>query len=1009
MLKSSGFFSLTIIFVLFALFTIFHGMFLTTSTLANNSDKSPLDGSPQWFQTKSKVIYLVMDGLRFDYLFKDTLIPEPELYKQERSHLFHEIFLNSPEKLIVCKAYADTPTLTVQRIPSVVTGGLPPKANIIMAFGALPIKEDSLIRQAHLAGRKPYFSGDSLWNDFFPDDLITTTETRSFDIKDDDVDVATVNFIDYITKNKDFNLVIGHMLALDHMGHYRGLGDPKLAEAIQHTDQLIKNIMDIMDENTTLMIVGDHGMDYSGEHGHGTPGETNTAIVAYHKKGFQKYNQDLSQVMRSINETTKLVKQEDIVPTISMLLGLPIPFSNMGQILTDAYPVGSFPLLEICPESSFEVQAVRDNYVNSLQIWNYFQENQEQSHLFKKPVYKYVQSLLKELESKYNEIQQMTKSPEKCSQIHEKAIDAILKSQFFATEVYRITRNTGSYDIPMVFLGIFALVLVTICYFLITQYIYMFGPQEQRLAFNLKNFCLSLKSLIPLAIILPIASTCAWYYGKKTGIYAFVGAYLSVIFWFIGSLSIFLLTKKDEQEKTSSPSTANRKLQSSDFQDSDNQVISIKAAKIESDDSANKKEDTSIDDPEDLPNTQNSKRASKHQDQTPLFGGENENTPFLPSSTLFIFQDVKYTLALVGIFLFSIYLIHIRNLLVLNLRYEKPASPYIALLLIGYRLGTIFRGKMIFTMLASVILCTYIHYQEIVLLQLHIMLPLGLLVGADYVYGEVYYIVKGLKTHRAWSLPYFISYAFVVIYRLNSTKETFLEEIVIPRAIWAILLGTLVLRKALKVEPEVWKRSAQLCLVIFLFLVRREREVLAFSLVLVLMKTTTRFFQKVEKRNFLFPLILAFEAYVGLFHLEFTDFNVPFNFKVAFIGLSRFSPIFSPIFFVMSYLSTIIIGLVHLSHYNQYLDSQTGRGTQVKLTDSEEVYDEKPEFLSVGHARIMKKRNIVLFLPYFNLVMISAAIRLFVLREEHFDLVLEKFMIDALFYIFSSGVAFFML
>jgi len=1006
MLKSSGFFFLTIIFVLFAVFTIFHGMFLTTSTLANNSGQNPLNDSPQWFQTKSKVIYLVIDGLRFDYLFKDDLIPEPELYKQERSHLFHEIFVNSPEKLVVCKAYADTPTLTVQRIPSVVTGGLPPKANVIMAFGALPIKEDSLIRQAHLAGQKPYFSGDSLWNDFFPDDLTTTTETRSFDIKDNDVDAATVNFIDYITKNKDFNLVIGHMLALDHMAHYKGLGDPKLSEAVQNTDKLIKHIMDIMDENTTLMIVGDHGMDYSGEHGHGTPGETDTAIVAYHKKGFQKYNQDLSQVMRSINETTKLVKQEDIVPTISMLLGLPIPFSNMGQILTDAYPVGSFPQLEICPESSFEVQAVRDNFVNSLQIWNYFQENQEQSHLFKKPVYKYVQNLVAEIESKYNEIQAMTKTLEKCSQIHEKAIDAIQKSQFFANEVYRITRNTGSYDILIVFLGVFALALVTVCYLLITQYIYMHGPQEQRLPFNLKNFCLSLKSLIPLAIMLPIVSTGVWYYGKKRDIYAFVGAYLTVLFWFIGSLSIFLLTKTDDQEKISSPSTANRKLQSSDLQDSDNQVISIK---VKSDDLTAKKEDTSIDDPEDLPAPQNGKRPNQHQDQTPLFGGENENTPFLPSSNLFIFQDVKYTIGLVAIFILSIYLIHVKNFLILNLRYEKPASPYIALLLIGYRLGTIFRGKMIFTMLFSVVLCTYFHYQNIVLLQYEIMVPLGLLVGADYIYGEVHYIVKGLKTHRAWSLPYFISYALVVIYRLNSSKETFLEEIVIPRAIWAILIGTLILRKVLKVEPEVWKRSAQLALVIFLFLVRREREVLAFSLVLVLMKTTTRLFQKVEKRNFLFPLIMAFEAYVGLFHLEFTDFNVPFNFKVAFIGLSRFSPILSPLFFVMSYLSTIIIGLIHVSHYNQYLDSQTARGTQLKLTDSDENYDEKPEYLSLGHVRIMKKRNIVLFVPYFNLVMISAAIRLFVLREEHFDLVLEKFMIDALFYLFSSGVAFFML
>jgi len=291
----------------------------------------------------------------------------------------------------------------------------------------------------------------------------------------------------------------------------------------------------------------------------------------------------------------------------------------------------------------------------------------------------------------------------------------------------------------------------------------------------------------------------------------------------------------------------------------------------------------------------------------------------------------------------------------------------------------------------------------------NIMIPLGLLVAGDYVYGEVHYIVKGLNTHKAWGWAYYAAFAVVAIFNLQRSKETYLEEIVLPRIVWVILIGILIARKVIKVEPEVWKRNAQLCLVIFLFLVRREREILALSIVLTIMKATTHLFKQADKKNFLFPVVMAFEAYVGLFHLEFTDFNVPFNFSVAFIGLDRFNAVFSPLFFMMSYLSTLIVALVHVSHHNQYLDSQTGHGSRLQLTDSENFDDEKPSYLPMSHVKIMKKRNILLYMPYFNLVMISAAIRLLVLREEHFDLVFEKTLIDGLFYMFTLVVGYFML
>jgi len=1009
MLKSDLLFITAGVFVLFGLFTIFHGMFLTSESLPNNSDLSLLDDSPQWFERKSKVIMLVIDGLRYDYLFKDDEIPQKELYKLEKFRLFHELFENSPENIVVCKTFADTPTSTVQKIPSIVTGTMAPKVNVIMAFGAVPIKEDNLLRQAHLAGQKPYFSGDSLWNGYFPNDLIDTTETRDFDIKNPNVDDATVEFIEnVIKKKKDWNLIVGHLLAVDHMGHAYGLGDPRMEEGIKGMDKRLRNVIKLMDDETTLMIVGDHGMDFSGEHGHDSPGETNTVIVGYNKKGFQKYKQNnLSEIMRSINETTKLVKQEDFTPTISMLMGLPIPFSNMGQILSDMYPVESFLQLESCPESSFEVQLLRDNYLNTLQIRKYFKENQHQNHLFKVDDLHYIKKLFQEIESDYQEVQEVIKNPEKCSEIHDLAVRTIKKCQFFSTEVYRVTRNTGSYNVVITLLGIFSIILVAACYMLITQYIYNHGQQEKQLEITFKNLSSSLKSLTPLGVILPIVSAAAWYLGLKRGVYGFVAAFLTIVLWFIGSLSISLIKNQDPiSENVTSPTDKEKIIAKSNVpQGGDAQTISINAL-------ATKKEDTSIADPEDLPPTTSGtiKRLSK-QDETPLFTNPNETTPFLPSRVLFLLQDYKYTIILALIFGYAIYLIHIKNFLVLSLRYWKPLGPYIAILAIGYRLGTIFRNKLPYIMTFTVILCGFLRFEHVKLVREEIRTPLGLLLAGDWVYGEVYYIVKGLKTNRAWGLAHFISFGLVALFNSVDT-EGFWVEIALPRLVWAMLLGTLILRKVFKVEPEVWKRNAQVCLVILLFLFRRKREILPLAIVLVLMRFTTQLFnKKADKKNYLLPVVLAFEAYVGLFALQLTDVLVPFNFAVAFIGLNNFNMVFSPLIYLLNYLSTFILAQIHLSHHQQHLDSEVDGTKHIELQDADEQVSEenKSNFLSIGHVKIMKKRNIMLYLPFFNLVMISAATRLFVFREFEFYLVFEKFFLDALLYLFAIGVGYFML
>jgi len=253
------------------------------------------------------------------------------------------------------------------------TGNFPQKANIVTAFGALSSKEDSIPHQLSLENKTPYFSGDPVLLNYFPQHLISETHVEAFDIRNDHVDDVTHHYIKKKIRNKDFDFLLAHLLRIDHMGHAYGLTSQAIPDAIADVDKLIIEIITMIDDDTMLIFGGDHGMTVGGNHGGDSLQETNMAIVAYYKRGLMKCkhkNEEIKKVMRSVNDANNQILQADLVPTLSMLLGIPIPFSTMGQILNDLYPVGSIDEEnhhQNCPDSNFEVQMLNDNHLNTLQ------------------------------------------------------------------------------------------------------------------------------------------------------------------------------------------------------------------------------------------------------------------------------------------------------------------------------------------------------------------------------------------------------------------------------------------------------------------------------------------------------------------------------------------------------------------------------------------------------------------------------------------------------------------
>lgn len=126
----------------------------------------------------------------------------------------------------------------------------------------------------------------------------------SFDIKDlETVDNLVIgNYYFLIKKFKitldkiydeihrsDWNLIIAHVLGVDHCGHLYGPTHIEMSRKLKQMDDLIFNITKILSEDTLFLVMGDHGMTNNGDHGGGSRLEVEAALFVY-AKNYNFYN-----------------------------------------------------------------------------------------------------------------------------------------------------------------------------------------------------------------------------------------------------------------------------------------------------------------------------------------------------------------------------------------------------------------------------------------------------------------------------------------------------------------------------------------------------------------------------------------------------------------------------------------------------------------------------------------------------------------------------------------------
>lgn len=126
--------------------------------------------------------------------------------------------------------------------------------------------------------------------------------------------------------------------------------------------------MNHLDDNSVLFVIGDHGMTATGKKWAKAPCGTNVAVLGDHGGESEEevtaamFVYSKQPLVRIDFDTT--IRQIDLVPTLSTILGVPIPYSNLGSIVLDSLPDSNYSLWQALLFSTWANTQQITDYIN---------------------------------------------------------------------------------------------------------------------------------------------------------------------------------------------------------------------------------------------------------------------------------------------------------------------------------------------------------------------------------------------------------------------------------------------------------------------------------------------------------------------------------------------------------------------------------------------------------------------------------------------------------------------
>ncbi|KAI9660669.1 MAG: mannose-ethanolamine phosphotransferase gpi13 [Bathelium mastoideum] len=296
---------------------------------------------PKTFQ---KAVVLIVDALRYDFTvpYRAKELEDQPRHYHNALRILYETSLQHPQNAFLRPFIADPPTATLQRLKGLTTGTLPTFIDVGSNFAGTAIDEDNLVEQLRNASKRMVHLGDDTWHSLFPGyfDPDLTHAYDSFNVWDlHTVDNGVIEHLVPLlnpSNTSKWDVIFGHFLGVDHAGHRYGPDHPAMTAKLNQMDDVFRQVIELLDEDTLLVVMGDHGMDPKGDHGGESDDEIEAALWMYSKRAaFGRTSPAFIEPPAHAKE--RPVPQIDLVPTLSLLLGMPVPFNNLGAPIEEAF------------------------------------------------------------------------------------------------------------------------------------------------------------------------------------------------------------------------------------------------------------------------------------------------------------------------------------------------------------------------------------------------------------------------------------------------------------------------------------------------------------------------------------------------------------------------------------------------------------------------------------------------------------------------------------------------
>ena len=567
-----------------------------------------------WSENKyDKIIWIVIDALRFDFVYN---LEENEKIENEEKKYFKDAFLiirellegeESQYKSKLFKFLSESPTVTMQRLKALTTGTIPTFIDISdIKFESSAIKEDNLIDQMIHAypstrsstqidamqqnnakieptvqekaaregvAKRKVFLGDDTWIQLYSSEKWEKAYAyESFNTKDiHTVDTGIISNI--FNEIDESQMIIAHFLGVDHIGHRYGSNHPVIFDKLQQLDQFVRKIIEKMEkikeekgEEVLLIIMSDHGMTDDGNHG-GSTSEEISSVLFFHSTKHLISPHFHALAKEKNPEKIKNVNQINFVSSFALLNGIPIPFANLGNFISELFiDFPSYYFLSLENFSEFlndkistknQLKIVKNNLLeinknyqlNSYQILNYLMNYSNISSEIDREVLIFYENQFNQLKLNFFDILQNEKM-----QIKDKLVEIYKINQNYENhlnDIQNFCRNQwGEFNEFFMIYGILLLLSSSI---LIVFFAFFPNLESLKNIKDIKNFNFSVENLFitGFGILLIILHGISQFSNSFIELEEALIRFLLISFFFFDFLiNIFHNTEKSKKKNT---------------------------------------------------------------------------------------------------------------------------------------------------------------------------------------------------------------------------------------------------------------------------------------------------------------------------------------------------------------------------------------------------------------------------------------------------------------------------